>query len=104
MKATMLSKKELDYLEHHLHKGLESTLRGLDIALQQKLITLSQHDKLMRAAIERHLTLWHQFTTKLMSKTVCLLFASLFTFLQVQGNDMELRRASRRRNETEQPQ
>jgi hypothetical protein len=100
MKATMLSKKELDYLDHHLHNGLECTMNGLNNLLKEHRITLRQHDILMQQVIKRHLVLWRSFTNHLVQKTLCLLFAAIFGIMQIMGDNLDMRKPGRRRNET----
>lgn len=97
MKATMLSKSEMEYANYHLHDGLEKTVEGLNALLKINKINIEEHDQLMQQAIHRHLALWRAFTHKLVQKTLCLLFVSLFTYMQVNGEDLDMRRSSRTR-------
>lgn len=97
MKATMLSKQEMDYAQYHLHDGLEKTVEGLNQLLKLQRISLAEHDELMQKAITRHLTLWRAFTSKLMTKSLSVLFAGLFLMMQISGDDLQMRRSSRTR-------
>ncbi len=101
MKAVMLSKKEIEYANYHLHDGLETTLAGLNQLLEAQLITLQEHDELMQKAINRHLKLWRAFTNTLVQKTVCIFFAALFVVMQVNGDDVQMRKPTRGRRRSE---
>jgi hypothetical protein len=105
MKAVMLSKQEVDYVDYHLIDGLDARIKGIVQLQDSNLITLEEsHELIVRASME-HVTLWRTFKMKLMAKALCVLFAAMFGYLQISGEDLDMRRSSRkggrRRSENE---
>jgi hypothetical protein len=97
MKAVMLSKQEADYVDHHLVDGFDARVKGIIQLQENKLISLEEsHELIVRASIE-HVTLWRNFKMKLVAKTLCVFFALLFGYMQINGDDLDMRRSGRTR-------
>jgi hypothetical protein len=105
MKAQMFSKAKVDYLFHHLLDGFKSTQEGLEFVRGEKIVTDAEYHELVEKNAKRLIERIHEF--KLANKMISVFFAGLFTWMQVGGEDLDMRRArrtrsGRRRNETEQ--
>ena len=104
--ARILNRKPIDYLFDHIVDGFALTRKGLKQALAEKVITIEEYWQLVEANQDRVLERIKQF--KIVNKLLSVTFACLFTYMQVSGDDLDMRRSSRtrtrRRNDTEQPQ
>lgn len=105
MKATMFSKAKVDYLFHHLLDGFKTTQQGLERIRDEKIITKEEYNELVEKNAKRLIERVNEF--KIHNRLISLFFAGLFIWLQVSGEDLDMRRArrtrsGRRRNETEQ--
>lgn len=105
MKAQMFSKEKVDYLFHHLLDGFKTTHAGLERIRDERIISEAEYHELVEKNAKRLIERVHEF--KIVNRMISLVFAGLFAWMQVSGEDLDMRRArrtrsGRRRNETEQ--
>lgn len=104
MKPRMMSKASMDLLFHHILDGFKVSFQGIEDLYSMGLISALEKAELLAKNSARLITRIQEF--KAVEKLLCIFFACLFGYLQISGEDMEMRRArrvrgSRRRNETE---
>jgi hypothetical protein len=100
MKARILNRKPIDYLFHHILAGFASSYVGIKMIFTEGVIDKDEYIELLEKNSERLLLKVKEF--EIAQKITCLVFVTLFTYMQVSGEDMERRgRRSRRRNETD---
>jgi hypothetical protein len=109
MKPRMMSKAAMDLLFDHILDGFKSTYEGINHAVQQGVITEDDKLDLLKKNSERLIRRIHEF--KVGQKLICIFFALLLGYMQITGEDLEMRRSGRRssrsgrrRNETEMPE
>lgn len=105
MRSTILTKRKIEHLFNHILDGFKSSAEGLKFLRRDGIIQDPEYLELLEKNAERLIERINEFriTHKLMS----IFFAGLFTWMQVSGEDLDMRRArrtrsGRRRNETEQ--
>lgn len=100
----MLSKRKVEMLFHHILDGFKSSAEGLLFLKRDHLIDEKEYIELLEKNAHRLIERIDEF--KLINKILSVGFAILFTWMQISGEDMDMRRTSRtrtrRRNETEQ--
>lgn len=96
MKPKMYSARSNSMLHDHILDGFETTNRGLERLRQDKLVTPEEYTKLLEANIRRLITRVKEF--RIAEKLTCILFAVFFTWAQVNGDDMDMRRTSRHKS------
>lgn len=107
MKPKMMSKDAMDQLFYHILDGFKSSYEGIYNLYDQKIITAAELAELLQKNSERLITRIHEF--KVGQKMLCVVFALLFGYLQIAGDDLEMRRgrrggrAGRRKGESEMP-
>jgi hypothetical protein len=94
MKPRMMSKPNMDHLFHHILGGHESSHRSIEIARERGLISDQEMTDLLKKNSDRLIERIKDF--KIINKLLCLVFACLFGFAQISGEDLELRRTSAR--------
>jgi len=103
MKARILNRKPLDYLFHHILAGFASSYNGVRTIFADEVIDKDEYIELLEKNCDRLIERIKQF--EVAQKITCLTFAVLFSYMQVNGEDLERRgrgrRGGRRRNETE---
>ena len=101
---TILNPKKIDYLMYHLVDGFEVTRRGLKQTLKEGAITLDEYYDLVERNQDRLIARIKDF--RIANNLLSILFACIFSYMQINGDDLEMRRTSRargrRRNESEQ--
>lgn len=106
MKPKMMSRNTLEHLFDHILDGFKTSHEGILNLEQQHLVPEHEVHALLKKNSERLIARIKEF--KLLNGLLSLTFVTLFTWLQVTGDDLELRRPTRtrvrRRNETEQTQ
>ena len=104
MKPKMMSARQLSYLFYHILDGFESSHRGIAQLKKDNLASDEEITALIEKNSERLIERIKEF--RLIEKITCIAFACLFTWFQISGEDIEMRRArrtrGRRKNETEQ--
>jgi hypothetical protein len=102
-RARILNKKPLTLLFDHILDGFKATHEGSEFILKEGIITTEEHYELLQKNAARLIARIREF--KIANNLLSILFASLFTWMQVSGQDLDMRRSSRRsgrrRNETE---
>ena len=105
MKARILNRKPIDYLFHHIFAGFASSYAGLRGIFKDEVIDKDEYIDLLEKNCERLIERIKEF--EVAQKLTCLFFAALFTYLQVNSEELDRRgrgrRAGRRRNDTEMP-
>lgn len=104
MKPRMMSKPAMDHLFHHILDGHKTSYQGIEDLRKMQLIDEQSYADLLRKNAERLIERINEF--KIVHRLTCIFFALMFGYLQIAGEDLEMRRArrvrTRRRNETEQ--
>lgn len=104
MKATILTKRKIEHLFNHILDGFKSSAEGLKFLRRDGIIQDPEYLELLEKNADRLLERIHEF--KITHKLMSIGFAFLFTWFQIDGEDLDMRRArrtrTRRRNETEQ--
>ena len=96
MKAhALVNKKNLELLFDHIIDGFAATRQGIINLYDHGFIGLSEYLQLIQQNEERLLARIHEF--KITNKLVSVFFAALFTWMQVGGDDLDMRRSSRTR-------
>lgn len=101
-----VSKRSLDYLIDHILGGYRSSHEGIVYAKKKGLLTAEEVADLLAKNGERLISRIIEF--KIVERTMCIFFALLFGFMQITGNDLDMRRTRarvrvRRRTEQYQP-
>lgn len=100
----MLSKEKVETLFHHILDGFKSSAEGLLFLKRDRLIDEKEYTELLEKNAARLIDRIEEF--KVTNRILSFGFAMLFAWMQVSGEDLDMRRArrtrSRRRNETEQ--
>lgn len=92
----MLSATALNELFHHIIDGFKTSHQGI-IELEKKhILTDDEAHALLVKNSERLIERVNEF--KLLQKIVSLIFACTFTLMQVNGDDLQMRRSSRTRS------
>lgn len=94
----MLSRARASYLFDHILDGFTSSHRGIEQLKEKGLINDQQYTELLEKNTRRLIERIAEF--KILQRVVSLFFACLFTWMQVAGHDMEMRRARRVRVRT----
>lgn len=100
----LLSSSAVDYLFHHVLDGFRSSHEGLVDIRKKGFLTDSEMVELLTKNSERLIQRIIDF--KLVQRVVCVFFACLFGYMQLNCEDLEMRRGrggrgGRRRQETE---
>lgn len=104
MKPRMMSKRSMDMLFDHILDGFKSSHQGINNLYEMGIINALQMAELLQANSERLIKRIQEF--KAMEKMMCILFAVLFGYFQINCEDLDMRRArsrvrSRRRKDWE---
>lgn len=103
MKPRMMSKAAMDLLFDHILDGFKTTHQGIQDLYTLGLISADELADLLKKNSDRLITRIHEF--KAVQKLMCIVFAVMFGYYQVSGEDIEMRRArrvrSRRRSDDE---
>lgn len=97
----------MDQLFFHILDGFKSSYEGIHQLYDQKIISAQELAELLQKNSERLITRIHEF--KVGQKMLCIVFALLFGYLQISGDDLEMRRgrrggrSGRRKSESEMP-
>jgi hypothetical protein len=103
MKPRMMSKQAMDLLFDHILDGFEGSYKGIENLEQQGLVSENEIHELLKKNSERLIDRVKEF--KLMQKLTCIFFACMFGWLQISGEDLEMRRgrSGRRKDKSEMP-
>lgn len=94
----MLSKKNSTYLFDHVLDGFRSSHEGIENLKEKGLIQEDEYTELHRKNAVRLIDRIKEF--KFHTKLISVFFAFLFGWMQVQGEDLDMRRSSRVRSRT----
>ena len=98
MKQAMLSKANSTYLFDHVLDGFKSSHEGIEQLLAEGLIEEEELLELHKKNAARLIDRIKEF--KLHTKLISILFALLFAYMQISGDDLDMRRSSRVRSRT----
>lgn len=103
MKAKMYSQQSNSLLHDHIIDGFHSTHEGLSKLKDEKLISKEEYTALLEANIKRLVQRIHEFRIRegladAAKRFTCVFFIALFSWMQVNGDDVEARRPSRARS------
>lgn len=98
MKQAMLSKQNSTYLFDHVLDGFKASHEGIEQLQQQGLIQEEELLELHKKNAARLIDRIKEF--KLHTKLISIFFAVMFTYMQVNGDDLEMRRSARARTRT----
>jgi hypothetical protein len=91
MKPRMMSKEAMDLLFDHILDGFRSSYEGINNLVNQGLN--QEKLELIKKNSERLIQRVTEF--KVGQKLLCIFFALLFGWMQINGDDLEMRRPSR---------
>lgn len=91
----MMSRHSLEYLFHHILDGFKTSHEGIAQLQQQRLVSDEEIHDLIKKNSERLIDRIREF--RLTEKLLCVFFAVLFGYLQITGDDLEMRRPTRTR-------
>jgi hypothetical protein len=94
MRPTMLSGKNASYLFDHVLDGFKSSFEGIKKLKAEKLITDDEYIELLTKNSTRLVERVREF--KFVNKMMCIFYALAFLLLQVNGDDLDMRRTSAR--------
>jgi len=94
----LINKKSLELLFDHIIDGFAATRTGISNLYDHGLIGATEYVKLIHQNEERLLDRIKEF--KITNKLVSVFFAALFTWMQVSGDDLDMRRSSRTRTQS----
>jgi len=100
----MMSKAAMDHLFDHVLEGHAKTFEGIQNAKDLQLIDDEEYIDLMKKNTARLIDRIKEF--KFIHRIVCVFFAAMFAYMQMNCEDLEMRRARskvRRRQEIECP-
>lgn len=103
MKPKMMSSKSLSYLFDHILDGFKTSHEGIAQLEKDQLVSDEEIADLIKKNSERLIDRIREF--RIHEKLFGIFFACLFAWMQITGEDLEMRRARRmrlrRRSETE---
>ncbi len=99
--ARILNPRQIHELFDHILDGFKATNEGIEFVHSEGVVDDAEYRELLQKNAARLIARIRQF--KLANNIVSLFFAVVFSWCQVNGNDLEMRRSARgrRRNETE---
>ena len=86
-----IPKEKADYLFDHILDGFVKSHEGLEFLLREGMIDQEEYTLMLRKNAVRVIDRIHEFKNKVLS----IFFAGLFSYMQVQGADLEMRRPVR---------
>jgi hypothetical protein len=104
IRARILNRSQIDYLFDHILGRFETSKKHIENALATKLISKAEADSMQAINADTLIKRIKDF--RIANRLLSVVFATLFSYMQISGDDLEVRRPSRtrirRRNETEQ--
>lgn len=99
-----MSKRSMDYLFDHILDGFRTSHEGIQNLQRQQIVSDDEINDLVRKNSERLIDRIREF--RMHEKLFGIFFACLFSWMQTQGEDLEMRRpnrgrSGRRRDESE---
>jgi hypothetical protein len=91
----MLSRKTASHLFDHILDGFKSSDQGIKLLKEEGIIQDAEFTELLEKNSARLIDRIYEF--KVMHKLVSIFFAGVFTVMQIQGDDLDMRRTSRTR-------
>lgn len=98
MKQAMLSKKNSTYLFDHVLDGFRSSHEGIENLKQEGLVQEDEYVELHLKNATRLIDRIKEF--KLHTRLISVFFACLFGYMQVNGEELDMRRTARARTRT----
>ena len=95
MKPTMLSKKNASYLFDHVLDGFRSSYEGIEKLKDSHLIDEKEFTELLEKNSDRLIQRIREF--KILTGLISVFFSILFLYMQVMGDNLDMRRPARAR-------
>jgi len=95
MKPKMMSKRSMDYLFDHILDGFKTSHEGILNLQRQQIVSDDEIAELVKKNSDRLIDRIREF--RLHEKIFGIFFACLFTYMQVTGEDLDMRRTGRAR-------
>lgn len=98
MKNANLSKQKTEYLFHHVLDGFKGSYEGIEQLHDKHLISDEEYAAMLVKNSKRLIERIREFKAMFLEaakRTICILFAMLFGYMQVNGDDLEARRPQR---------
>lgn len=95
MKPRMMSRQSLEYLFHHILDGFKTSHEGIAQLQREHLVSDEEIHELVRKNSERLIERIREF--RLTEKLLSIFFAVLFGYMQITGDELEMRRPARAR-------
>jgi hypothetical protein len=103
-RARILNRSQIDYLFDHILGRFETSKKHIENALSTKLISKAEADSMQAINADTLIKRIKDF--RIANRLLSVAFATLFSYMQICGDDVEVRKPSRtrtrRRSETEQ--
>jgi hypothetical protein len=93
MKPKMMSKNSLEYLFHHILDGFKASHEGIVQLQRDHAMSDEEIHELIKKNSERLIDRIREF--RLTEKLMSVFFALLFGYMQINGDDLEMRRPAR---------
>ncbi len=93
LRRTILTPRKIDYLFNHILDGFKSSSEGLQFLKRDGYVSDKEYTDLLEKNADRLISRIHEF--KVEHKLLSLFFVFLFTWLQISGEDLDMRRARR---------
>ncbi len=94
-KRALLTKSRIEFLFDHILDGFKSSHEGAKYVREEGIINDAEYHDIMEKNAERLVKRIHEF--KIEHKLLSVFFALLFAWMQVSGDDLQIRRPSRTR-------
>lgn len=88
-----MSKQSLEYLFHHILDGFKTSHEGIAQLQREHLVSDEEIHELIRKNSERLIDRIREF--RMTEKLLCVFFALLFGYMQITGDELEMRRPAR---------
>lgn len=95
MKQKMYSQQSNSMLHDHIIDGFHSTHQGLQQLKDDGIIAEQEYVELLEKNIKRLVERIREF--RIVEKMICMFFAVLFSYMQIAGDDLDMRKSGRTR-------
>lgn len=98
MKAANLSKKKTEYLFYHILDGFKGSHEGIEQLHHKQLITDEEYAAMLVKNSKRLIERIRDFKLMFLEaakRTTCVIFALVFAYMQINSEELDIRRPSR---------
>lgn len=94
-KARILNRKRIDHLFYHILDGFKSSHLGIRYLFTESVVNKDEYIELLEKNCSRLIDRIKEF--EVAQKITCVFFACLFGYMQVSGEELDMRRTARAR-------